>query len=140
MKTFLLTTPWPPLFKGERKVLSKEIIGIYFMKSNWNIVCIQNFINSLDETTIPKAILTRIRSGYSNNRIVEDFHAMMIKAEIAYRGNNPIFIVPYCNLSLNIGLAHGLVLYQVLYPPSGYFANPENTLDEAYLQYLRGGV
>lgn len=63
---------------------------------------------------------------------------MMINAEIVYQGNKPFFIAPYCNLSLNIGLAHGLALYQVLYPLSGYFANPKNTLDNAYLQYLRG--
>lgn len=110
--------------------------------NNWNIVCIQNFINELDEDAIPKAALIRIQSGYSNKRILEDFQAMMIKAEIVYQtdpSHKPFFIVPYCNLSLNIGLAHGLVLYQVLYPPLGYFANPENTLDNAYLQYLKGG-
>lgn len=100
----------------------------------WNIVCIQNFINNLDESLIPKALLKRIKRGYSNKRIIEDFNAMMIKVEFAYLENKPIFIVPFCNLALNIGLAHGLVLHKVLYPESGYFANPKNTLDDTYTQ------
>lgn len=109
-------------------------------ESSWNIVCIQNFINSLDENSIPEAVLVRIKSGYSNKRVIEDFQAMMINVEIGYQTDpphKPFFIVPYCNLSLNIGLAHGLVLYQVVYPETGYFANSENTLDDAYLQYLK---
>lgn len=105
--------------------------------SSWKIACIQNFINNLDENSIPKAMLIRMKSGYSNKRIVEDFNAMMLKVEVVYKGNQVFFIVPYCNLALNIGIAHGLVLYQVLYPPSGYFADPENTLDETYDGFLR---
>jgi len=98
------------------------------------ILCIQNFINNLDETLIPKALLRRLRRGYSNQRIIEDFTAMLLKAEMVYLDNQPTFLVPYCNLALNIGLAHGLGLYQVRYPSSGYFANPENTLDDIYHQ------
>ena len=105
--------------------------------SSWKIACIQNFINDLDENSIPKAALIRIKTGYSNKRIVEDFKAMMLNIELVYTNNKPVFLAPYCNLSLNIGLAHGLVLYQVVYPETGYFANPENTLDAAYIQYLK---
>lgn len=104
----------------------------------WNIVCIQNFINNLDESLIPKALLRRINRGYSNKRIMEDFSAMMLKIEFAYLGNKPIFIVPYCNLALNVGIAHGLALYKVVYPETGYFSDPENTLDNAYVQIQRG--
>ena len=106
----------------------------------WNLNCIQSFINQLDENSIPKAMIVRLKSGYSNKRIVEDFKAMMIKVEVVFQNNKPFFLVPYCNLALNIGMAHGLVLHQVVYPEAGYFTNPENTLDDAYLQYLRGGV
>jgi len=109
------------------------------VSGSWNIVCIQNFINRMDGDSIPKAMLMRMRRGYSNQRIIEDFKAMMFQIDIAYRGNKPVFIVPYCNLALNIGIAHGLALYKVVYPASGYFANPENSLDEAYLVTFKGG-
>ena len=99
-----------------------------------HLICIQNFINSLDENLIPKALLRRLRRGYSNQRIIEDFKAMMLNIDMIYLDNKPTFIVPFCNLALNIGLAHGLGLYQVRYPASGYFANPEHTLDDAYIK------
>jgi len=103
-------------------------------KLMWNLNCIQNFINNLEENSIPKAILVRLKSGYSNKRIVEDFKAIMIKVEVVFKENKLFFVAPYCNLALNIGIAHGLVLYKVVYPETGYFANPENTLDKAYAQ------
>lgn len=103
-------------------------------ESSWKLFCIQNFINNLDEKSIPKAILMRMQRGYSNKRIAEDFKAMMFQIDLAYVGKNPVFVVPYCNLALNIGIAHGLALYKVVYPESGYFANPENTLDDAYVR------
>lgn len=102
----------------------------------WNTVCIQDFINNLNDEIIPKALLIRLKKGYSNKRIMEDFNAMMLKIEIFWEGNKPIFIVPFCRLALNIGISHGLVLREVIYPKEGYFANPENTLDSVYLSYI----
>lgn len=96
-------------------------------------VCIQNFIERLDPNLIPKARLRRLKKGYSNKRIVEDFKAMMLDVEIQWEKSIPAFIVPYCNLAMNVGLGHGLGLVEVDYPQTGYFANPEHTLDETFV-------
>jgi len=95
-------------------------------------LCIQNFINRLDPKLIPQARLRRLRKGYSNKRIMEAFEAMMIKPDIQWHAGRPIFVVPYCNLALNIGLGHGLALMEVIYPETGYFVDPEHTLDETF--------
>ena len=100
-------------------------------------LCIQNFINRLDPSLIPRAQLRRLQKGYSNKRIIEDFKAMMLPVKLEWEGRKPIFVVPYCNLSLNIGLGHGLALMKVKYPETGYFSNPEHTLDETFLSASR---
>jgi len=96
------------------------------------VITIQAFIHLLEERHVPKALLIRVKKGYTNKRILDVYRALMFNVEISHVDNRTIFVVPYCNLTLRIGLGHGLSIYDVVYPDEGYFSNPKNTLDEAY--------
>ena len=93
---------------------------------------IQEFIRGLDANSIPKAILIRVKRGATNGQILDAYRAMMIDVDIKWNGTQTLFIVPFCNLAIRIGLGHGLSLWKVVYPETGYFSNPNHTLDEVY--------
>ncbi|MHC4397835.1 MAG: hypothetical protein ACYS1A_19495 [Planctomycetota bacterium] len=95
---------------------------------------IQTFIKGLDEKSIPKVMLIRVKKGFTNGQILDAYRAMMIDVDIKWDGTHTLFVVPLCNLALRIGLGHGLSVWKAVYPEAGYFADPKNTIDETYKQ------
>lgn len=101
-----------------------------FTQKMRDVTCIQDFIRGLD--AIPTAILIRVKRGATNGQILDAYRAMMIDVSIKWDGTRTLFVVPFCNLALRIGLGHGLSLWKVTYPEIGYFSDPKHTLDEVY--------
>lgn len=109
------------------------------MYADKQILSIQKFLNMLNENSIPIAVLKRLKRGYSNKRIVDDFKILNFHCDIQRQEGRPLFLVPYCRLALAIGIGHGLGLVGVQYPKRGYFAHPDNTIDKVYIEFVKEG-
>lgn len=107
------------------------------MYADKKILSIQKFIATLNENSIPIALLKRVKRGYSNKRIVDDYKIMNFNCELQRQGRKSLFLVPFCHLALAIGIGHGLVLIGVQYPKRGYFSDPNNSLDDTYIEFIK---